>query len=147
MGDTKQRLELGQKHELRVNREGKILKKKCSECGEIKPIMEFNLTITGKRYQDKCNDCEILALQPKKIPRIVGHGKPLFIEGKAHQTDDLNNHFYENFNKLKEMGDTWLRDEILRKNYGEVKPNTDKTYKPDNGKCKARQRKEGNIGE
>lgn len=127
--------------------EKEILKKKCSECGEIKPIMEFNLTITGKRYQDKCNDCEILALQPKKIPRIVGHGKPLFIEGKAHQTDDLNNHFYENFNKLKEMGDTWLRDEILRKNYGEVKPNTDKTYKPDNGKCKARQRKEGNIGE
>lgn len=117
--------------------EKEILKKKCSECGEIKPIMEFNLTITGKRHQDRCNDCEILALQPKKIPRIVGHGKPLFIEGKAHQTDDLNNHFHENFNKLKEMGDTWLRDEILRKNYGEVKPNTDKTYKPDNGKCKA----------
>lgn len=127
--------------------EKEILKKKCSECGEIKPIMEFNLTITGKRYQDKCNDCEILALQPKKIPRIVGHGKPLFIEGKAHQTDDLNNHFYENFNKLKEMGDTWLRDEILRKNYGEVKPADDKTYKLDNGKCKARQRKEGNTGE
>ena len=80
--------------------EKEILKKKCSECGEIKPIMEFNLTITGKRHQNRCNDCEILALQPKKIPRIVGHGKPLFIEGKAHQTDDLNNHFYENFNKL-----------------------------------------------
>ena len=116
--------------------EKEILKKKCSECGEIKPIMEFNLTITGKRHQDRCNDCEILALQPKKIPRIVGHGKPLFIEGKAHQTDDLNNHFYENFNKLKEMGDTWLRNEILRKNYGEVKPVEQNTYKQVMGKCK-----------
>jgi hypothetical protein len=80
--------------------EKEILKKKCSECGRIKPITEFNLTITGKRHQDRCNDCEILSLQPKTIPKVVGQGKPLFSEGKAHQTGEPEENLSENPYKL-----------------------------------------------
>jgi hypothetical protein len=78
-----------------------ILKKKCSECGGIKPITEFNLTITGKRHQDRCNDCEILSFKPKAIPKVVGQGKPLFSEGKAHQTSELQEEKPYKLNKGK----------------------------------------------
>ncbi len=63
-----------------------ILKKKCCECGEIKDIREFNLTITGKRHQAQCKNCETLLFIPKKIPKITGMGKPLFKEFSHEET-------------------------------------------------------------
>lgn len=115
-----------------------VLMKRCCECNQIKPITEYNPTLTGKRHQPYCKTCQTILNNPRQPARIIGRakGKPILATSDYKEKGELYDNFSENFNKLKEMGDTWLRDEILRKNYGEVKPVKQNTYKQVTGKCK-----------
>ena len=125
-------------HSYPIHHDKGVLMKRCCDCGKTKPITEYNLTITGKRHQAQCKDCETIQYQPRQQPRIIGRakGKPPLATNDYKEKGELYDNFSENFNKLKEMGDTWLRNEILRKNYGEVKPVEQNTYKQVMGKCK-----------
>lgn len=62
--------------------------KRCCTCGVIKPLTEYNRTLSGKHYQAQCNDCESLQVTPRIMPKKVGRGKPLFKEYSKVPDDD-----------------------------------------------------------
>lgn len=63
-----------------IMRAKRIENKICSDCGEKKPLKEYNLTSTGRRHKSYCKRCEDKLFQPKQRPRIIRQGKPLFKE-------------------------------------------------------------------
>lgn len=76
-------------------------KKKCSECGEVKPLSLFNVTDSGKRRKPFCRQCELKSFIPKKAPKIVGQGRPIFGFGGSPLK----------VNELKEVGEVRIREE------------------------------------
>lgn len=77
-------------------------KKKCSECGEVKPLSLFNVTDSGKRRKPFCRQCELKSFIPKKAPKIVGQGRPIFGLGGGSPLK---------VNELKEVGEVRIREE------------------------------------
>ena len=68
--------------------------KKCSSCGDIKSYNHFPPTPTGTRFGDECSDCISKNAKPRLIPKIVGHGKPVFKfpteKKEIKETEQLN---------------------------------------------------------
>jgi hypothetical protein len=56
-----------------------ISKKLCLECKEIKPLTDFNITESGKRYRPFCRACEgeIQLNSRKKVGKIINQDEPV----------------------------------------------------------------------
>lgn len=62
-------------------------RKRCSECGEIKELWEFNSTEANiGRRKSYCKECETELVSPKVAPKIVGKGRPIFGFGGVGET-------------------------------------------------------------
>jgi hypothetical protein len=52
--------------------------KRCSCCGDKKPLNEYPPSLSGTRYADECIECVNKNAERKQPAKIVGKGKPLF---------------------------------------------------------------------
>jgi hypothetical protein len=96
-----------------------IKDKMCSECHEIKPIYEFDITPSGKKREATCRNCINKQFQPKQKPKIVGQGKPIFGFGGTTCQEDMEIGIYEKEGEVmhKEIYE-WVSEYVRSKGDG-----------------------------
>lgn len=90
----------------------------CSVCHEVKPIYSFDFTTSGKRRESVCKSCVIDQFKPKKKPKIVGQGKPIFGFGKLHD-EHIDELIYEKEGEvMHENLKNWVSEYVRSKGDG-----------------------------
>lgn len=66
----------------------KVIEEKiCGDCGELKPITEYDISISGKRRESICRNCKLKQFEPKPAPKVVGKSKPVIGFGSNKPID------------------------------------------------------------
>lgn len=103
----------------------RVQEKRCSECGEIKTIHQFDKTMSGKRWESMCKTCKIQQFEPKKPPKIMGYGLPItgFNEGKkvkdvTREEDNIQKLIKNRGDEMKQNLLTQIEEYVTREGDG-----------------------------
>lgn len=79
-----------------------IEEKVCGECGELKAITEYDMSLSGVRRESICRNCKLKSFEPKKKPKIIGKSKPIMGFGSRDRPKEPVYNLYKPKIKVKE---------------------------------------------